>query len=211
MADLVALHAGGQPAPWESIGLRFDGSLCYLGDVSLQLEPHAVGLTGWTINVGRDEEVVIDGIPTFLTSTTPPVRNSAHIGEHTIVGLDHVVVMTDNLDRTCEALSKHLGVEVRRERDAGRGVVQRFIKLTNTIIEVVTGPHVQTPGASLWGMVISVDDMVAWATTCGEDVTSTPKPATQPGRLISTVRSAVGLGVPFAVMTPHVAVDNSDI
>ena len=210
MADLVALHAGGQPAPWESIGLRFDGSLCYLGDVSLQLTPDGVGLTGWTINVGRDDEIVIDGIPTFLTATPPTKPDGADIGGQKIVGLDHVVVMTDDLDRTCEAVTQHLGLEVRRERDAGRGVVQRFIKLSNTIIEVVTGPHVQTSGASLWGMVISVDDMVAWATQCGEEVTSTPKQATQPGRLISTVRSSVGLGVPFAVMTPHVPSDGSD-
>jgi hypothetical protein len=121
-----------------------------------------------------------------------------------------VVVNTDNLDRTCDALCERLGVEVRRERDAGNGVVQRFIKLSNTIIEVVTGPHITTPGASLWGMVISVDNMETWAAHCGPDVTSVPKQATQPGRLISTVRSGVGLGVPFAVMSPHVTVHNTE-
>jgi hypothetical protein len=36
-------------------------------------------------------------------------------------------------------------------------------------------------------------------------VMSPPKRATQPGRYISTVRGSVGLGVPFALMTPHVS------
>lgn len=205
MAKLVALHAAGQPAPWESIGLKFDGFLCYLGDVALVVDNSTVadGLLGWTIQCERDDEIDIDGISTTLVSSVATPPSNCRIGSEAIVGLDHVVVMTDDLDRTCRAFTEQLGLEVRRERDAGRGVVQRFLMLSNTIIEIVTGPHVKTTGASLWGMVISVDDMVAWASSCGEEVTSTPKQATQPGRLISTVRSQVGLGVPFAVMTPH--------
>jgi hypothetical protein len=72
-------------------------------------------------------------------------------------------------------------------------------------IEVVTGPHVTTPGASLWGMVISVDDLFDLAGELGDEVTSMPKKATQPGRFISTVRGSVGLGIPFAMMTPHIS------
>jgi len=37
-----------------------------------------------------------------------------------------------------------------------------------------------------------------------DDIASPPKRATQPGRYISTVRGATGLGVPFAMMTPHI-------
>lgn len=204
MAELVSLHVSGQQAPWESLGLTCHDGVCRLGDVSLEIRDGDSGLIGWTLNVGRNATTSIDGIATSLVDVSTNAPANGRIGNELITGLDHVVVMTDDLDRTCSALCSELGVEVRRERDAGRGVTQRFIKLTNTIIEVVTGPHVSTPGASLWGMVISVDDMVSWAENCGEDITSRPKQATQPGRLISTVRSGVGLGVPFAVMTPHV-------
>lgn len=209
MTTLVSLHAHGQQAAWETLGLTFQANRCVLGDVFLELSDGPDALTGWTIAAGRDDSVDIDGIATTLVSTSHAMASRSPIGDHVITGLDHVVVNTDNLDRTCDALCTVLGIEVRREREVGRGVVQRFIKLSNTIIEVVTGPHVTTKGASLWGMVISVDDMVAWAEKCGEDVTSTPKKATQPGRLISTVRSGVGLGVPFAVMTPHISSGSS--
>ena len=210
MARLIALHAGGKPAPWESIGLRFDGLLCSLGDVQLLVEGDEPGLNGWTIEADRDGVVEIDGIVTRLVASPPSPPADRRIGDQTMTGLDHVVVNTDDLDRTCAAFTEALGWQVRRERDAGRGVRQRFFKLSNTIVEVVSGPHVEGTGASLWGMVVSIDDMTKWADQLGPDVTSTPKPATQPGRFISTVRSQTGLGVPFAAMTPHVAVGESD-
>jgi hypothetical protein len=205
VAVLLALHAGGHITSWESIGLKFDGFSCYLGDVALEIHEGSAGLTGWTIAAEHPGVFDIDGITTTVVTDSSTRDASSPCGTEKITGLDHVVVNTDNLDRTCDALCERLGVEVRRERDAGNGVVQRFIKLSNTIIEVVTGPHITTPGASLWGMVISVDNMETWAAQCGPDITSVPKQATQPGRLISTVRSGVGLGVPFAVMTPHIA------
>ena len=210
MAVLLALHAGGQTKSWESIGLKFDGFSCYLADVALEIHEGTPALTGWTIAAEHPGVFDIDGIATTVVAASQSRASSSPCGTEKITGLDHVVINTDNLDRTCDALCERLGVEVRRERDAGNGVVQRFIKLSNTIIEVVTGPHITTPGASLWGMVISVDNMETWAAHCGPDVTSVPKQATQPGRLISTVRSGVGLGVPFAVMSPHVTVHNTE-
>ena len=68
----------------------------------------------------------------------------------------------------------------------------------------MSGPHITGDTASLWGMVASIDDLFDLADELGEDITSPPKKATQPGRYISTVRGSVGLGVPFALMTPHV-------
>jgi len=154
---------------------------------------------------GQAADIEIDGISTTLVSSAPELSDRSSIGAQHIVGLDHVVINTDNLDRTCTAIESVLGLEVRREREVGNGVVQRFHKLDNTIIEVVTGPHITTPGASLWGMVASVDDLFDLAEELGEDITSVPKRATQPGRFISTARGSLGLGVPFALMTPHVS------
>jgi hypothetical protein len=207
MNRLVALHVGGALTPWQAIGLTFDASTCPLADVDLIVSGETPGLHSWTIDVGRDDVIEIDGIRTHLVSGASPSRASSAIGGQRIVGLDHVVVNTDNIDRTTSAITAALGLEVRRERQLGNGAVQRFHKLDNTIIEVVSGPHVKEPGASLWGMVASVDDLFDLAEGLGEDITSQPKKATQPGRFISTVRSSVGLGVPFALMTPHVRGD----
>lgn len=205
MARLVALHAGGQRSPWQSIGLTCDDATCLLSDVRLSFSGNDAGLTGWTISSDKDDVVSVDGIPTTLVSQFPSHPIQSTIGSQRIVGLDHVVVNTDDIDRTCSAITEVLGVEVRRERQLGNGAVQRFHKLENTIIEVVSGPHVTTPGASLWGMVVSVDDLFDYCEEVGDAVTSPPKKATQPGRYISTVRSSVGLNIPFALMTPHVS------
>ena len=204
MSRLVALHAGGSCEPWQKLGLSFTGNSCLLADVDLTITDESPGLYSWTIDVGVDEVCEIDGIPTTLVSTSPQRSATSQIGAHIITGLDHVVVNTDNLDRTCSAIAAVLGLDVRREREVGNGVVQRFHKLDNTIIEVVSGPHVTTVGASLWGMVASIDDLFEYCEALGDDVASPPKRATQPGRYISTVRGATGLGVPFAMMTPHV-------
>ena len=205
MSRLVSLHAGGASDPWQQLGLTFSDSACRLADVQLVVGFPGSGLTGWTIAANTNMTVDIDGIPTTLVESAPIFSSTSSIGHQSVVGLDHVVINTDDLDRTCSAIESALSLEVRREREVGNGVVQRFHKLENTIIEVVTGPHVATLGASLWGMVISVDDLFDLAGELGEGITSMPKKATQPGRFISTVRGSVGLGVPFAMMTPHIS------
>lgn len=204
MNRLVALHVGGALTPWQAIGLTFDEFTCTLADVDVVVSGETPGLHGWTIDVGRDEIIEIDGIRTTLVSGTTPRPSMSIIGRQKVIGLDHVVVNTDDIDRTTQAITAALGLEVRRERQLGNGAVQRFHKLENTIIEVVSGPHITQPGASLWGMVASVDDLFELAEELGENTTSPPKKATQPGRYISTVRGSVSLGVPFALMTPHV-------
>ena len=204
MNRLVALHVGGALTPWQAIGLTFDELTCPLADVDILVSGETPGLHGWTIDIGRDDVVDIDGIRTTLVSGTQPRPSLSKIGRQKVIGLDHLVVNTDDIDRTTQAITAALGLEVRRERQLVNGAVQRFHKLDNTIIEVVTGPHITQPGASLWGMVASVDDLFDLAEELGENTTSPPKKATQPGRYISTVRGSVGLGVPFALMTPHV-------
>jgi hypothetical protein len=208
MNRLVALHVGGALTPWQAIGLTFDEFTCPLADVDIVVSDENPGLQGWTIDMGRDDVIEIDGIRTTLVSGTQPRPSLSTIGRQKVIGLDHVVVNTDDIDRTTQAITAALGLEVRRERQLGNGAVQRFHKLDNTIIEVVTGPHITQPGASLWGMVASVDDLFDLAEELGENTTSPPKKATQPGRYISTVRGSVGLGVPFALMTPHVRLPN---
>ena len=206
MARLVALTAGGQRSTWQGLGLTCTDHSCLLADVDLVFDPTGDGLVGWTIECDRDDEVSVDGIATRLVTPVErtPVGES-RLGRQRIVSLDHVVVNTDDGERTSAAFESVLGLGMRRVRDAGRGVTQRFHMLDNCVIEIVSGPHVTEQGAQLWGMVLSVADIDAIAAWLGPDVMSPPKNAVQPGRRIATVRAAAGLGVPFAVMTPHVS------
>ena len=204
MTRLVRLTASGARAPWESIGLSFPGGVARLSDVEFVVEDGTPSLTSWTLSADADSTVDVDGIVTRLVGSSGPSAGSSPIGPTVGVRLDHVVVNTDDGERTSAAFESVLGLGMRRARDAGRGVTQRFHMLDNCVIEIVSGPHVTEPGARLWGMVLSVADIDALATWLGPDVMSPPKDAVQPGRRIATVRAAAGLGVPFAVMSPHV-------
>jgi predicted enzyme related to lactoylglutathione lyase len=206
VSRLVRLTAHGERGQWENIGLTFVGGVARLADVELVVDDGAPALSSWTIEAGTDATADIDGITTHLVSSTGPSAGESPIGPTVGVRLDHVVVNTDDGERTSAAFEAVLGLGLRRVRDAGRGVTQRFHMLENCVIEIVSGPHVTGPGARLWGMVLSVADIDALASWLGPDVMSPPKTAVQPGRRIATVRAAAGLGVPFAVMTPHVAV-----
>ena len=209
MGRLVSLHAGGGREPWQELGLTFENATSRLGDVAFVVGGDAPGLLDWTITAARDATVSVDGITTHLASVDPGAPAvPGTIGPTLGVRLDHVVINTDDGERTSAAIEEQLGAGLRRVRDAGRGVFQRFHMLDNTVLEVVSGPHVQGTGARLWGMVLSVDDIDALFDHLGPDVMTPPKQAVQKGRMISTIRANAGLGVPFAVMTPHLHTDD---
>ena len=220
MARLVEVCVGGDVVPWESLGLGFSNSSCDLSGVRLTVRGGVSGFAHWTIavdgpstegsSVAVPERIEINGMSTEIVRRSSEehdgpsvIAGPSMMSGQRILGVDHVVVNTGDADRTCAAFVDSLGLDVRRTRDAGNGVEQRFFKMDNTIIEVVSGPHTRGSGASLWGLVVSVDDLFDLAETLGPDVLSPPKRAVQPGRFISTVRGSVGLGVPFALMTPH--------
>jgi hypothetical protein len=53
-------------------------------------------------------------------------------------------------------------------------------------------------------VVFVVDDLDATVAWLGPDVVSTPRDAVQSGRRIASIRREAGLGLPVALMTPHV-------
>lgn len=133
-----------------------------------------------------------------------------------VVGVDHVVVLADDVRATCAEITRVSGAELKRVKESERGV-QGFHRWGSVILEVVERRLVQprdttsdtTSGvvpkspsdATYWGLVLIVDDIEAACAHLGPDVTGAPKPAVQPGRLIATVRSGAGLGVPLALMS----------
>lgn len=204
MARLVELVIGGSVEPWKNIGFTVEEHRVHVADVDIVSDGFAPGIHSWTFIADRDDQFLLDGIPTTLTSSPRPMRSESRMCGELVVALDHVVINTDDLERTCAVIAQQLDAPLRRIRDAGKGMRQGFHRIDNTVIEVVSAPGMNLHGASLWGFVPVVVDLSSVATHLGPDVMSGPKPAVQDGRLIATVRPAVGLGVPLALMTPRV-------
>jgi hypothetical protein len=197
------LVIGGAPTGWEAIGIHFSNeNRCLLADVSLRIDSTlAPGLHAWSISEIDASTTQIDGITTSLATNapTPQVTPSSGLSLQ-VVGVDHVVINTPNLQRTSDALAQLTGAPLKRTRDAGNGVTQGFHKLGSVVVELVTMPSMPEGPASLWGFVLNVKDLDGIAAHLGPDVLSPPKPAVQPGRRIATFRSAAALGVPVALM-----------
>ncbi len=123
------------------------------------------------------------------------------------VGLDHVVVLSPDFDRTAAALADH-GMPLRRTRTVGAGEAafrQGFRRLGPAILELVEARDAPPGPARFWGLVVVVADLDALAGRLGPERCSAPKPAVQPGRRIATVRRAAGLSLPVAFMDPEPA------
>ena len=140
----------------------------------------------------------VDEVPALNLGDTNDANTSSRLA---IVGVDHVVVNTPDLQRTSDALVAATGAPLKRVRDAGNGMQQGFHRLGGVIVEIVSTPKSNPGPATFWGLVFVVDDLDAVFTYFGPDVLSPPKPAVQPGRRIATFRSAAQLGVPCALMS----------
>lgn len=213
---LTQIDVGGAVSSWQRVGLQINDSRGLVSGVEIDIHGDQKGLLSCSFShdqAAGDQSVndVIDGLPIrwhYHPDTTPfsaSEPTSTYEGVE-FIGIDHIVITTDDLDRTSDAIENVLGVSRVRTRDAGHSVTQAFHKLDNTILELVAGPHVKHTGAKWWGFVVTVNDMDRWWSHVGEDVATAPRDAVQQGRKISTIHSSVGLGVATAVMSPHVRV-----
>lgn len=197
--SIAALQIGDPPQRWAVLGFTVDErGCCRLGATELHLGAAGTGIVGWTLTGEPGGDV--DGLPTSY-GASPLGAPPAHA--NTAVGVDHVVLTTDDVDRTFAALAR-AGMTLRREREAGtpeRPLRQGFFRHGEAILEVV-GPaeaHGDAP-ARLWGVTLEVADLDACAELLGERL-GRVSDAVQPGRRIATVRPAAGLTVPLALMS----------
>lgn len=197
---LATLLVGGTSQPWLALGFVLDqhgripvnnGALEFTGSGSGLL---ALSVAGLDTSVGLDGIVVAAGA---ARSAWPAIDHPNGAFE-----LDHVVVMTDSLERTSDAVAVVLGCERRRTRDTG-DQRQAFHRLGpgGVILEIVEREGVT--GVGLFGVVFTVVDLDAVVAAHDRDVLGLAKDATQPGRRIASVRSGAGLGVPTAFMSPN--------
>jgi hypothetical protein len=194
------LVIGGSPGPWERLGLTVvDGAVPLFG-TGLRFDGSApTGIAGWALS-GVDAVTEIDGLATEAVAPATPVFVEHPCGA---IGLDHVVVTTDDLERTCAAVEAATAAPLRRVREVG-DIRQGFHRLGGggLIVEVVERAGLPVAPAWFWGLVINVEDLDVAAARIGPDGIGAVTPAVQPGRRIATVRAELGLGVPVALMTP---------
>ena len=171
------------------------------------------GIRDWTV-AGLDAPAgagTVDGIPTTFA---PPGEEPGDAAQPTApahpngaTGIDHVVILTPDVDRTTAAFGE-LGLAVRRIRETdsyGAPMRQAFLRLGPTVVEVVgghegTGQTAAEAPAGWFGLALDVDDLDAVAALLGEGLGSI-KPAVQEGHRIATIRhKTFGLSVAVALM-----------
>lgn len=205
---LVEVAVGDDPAGWSDIGFAVgDDGTCPVGSVAIRLVGttggRGRGIVGWSLSglaVGGE----VDGLPT-ATATRPQSPGGApRAGVHPngVTRIDHLVVITPDLDRTTGALES-LGIGLRRTREAGRGRRQRFFRLGEVVLEVV-GPvrPVGEGPATFWGLAFTVADLDATVALLGDRI-GPPRAAVQQGRRIASLPTGDAVSVPVAFMSPE--------
>ncbi|WKG02470.1 glyoxalase [Mycolicibacterium sp. HK-90] len=205
-----AIDVADPPEAWAPAGFSVDSDgtedpICRVGGVRIRLvgRGQGTGILGWSLRGLPSDGAVddLDGIPTRRSerATTEPATHP-----NGVVAIDHVVLMSPDLDRTVTSMAA-IGVAPRRERDGelgGRRIRQIFFRLGEVILEVVGSPESMSDGPStLWGITYVTTDLDATARFFG-DHTGPVKDAVQPGRRITTLRHRdPGMSVPTAVIS----------
>jgi hypothetical protein len=193
------LSVGGLAEPWERLGLVVHDGLIPLFGTGIRIDRDVEpGVVGWALSGLADPVTEIDGLRTVAVATVPPVYVEHPSGA---ISLDHVVITSDSLERTCRAIEDATGAPLKRVREVGE-LRQGFHRMGGLIVEVVERAGLPEGPASFWGLVLNVEDLDAVVNRLGPDIISAPKPAVQPGRSIATVQESAGLGLPVALMTP---------
>jgi hypothetical protein len=190
---LEELAIADEPADWRALGFDVEEDACQVSSVRLRLVGKGPrrGIVGWKL--GEAEPAA---------PAPAPQPNG-------VTRVDHVVMLSPDLDRTVEELRSD-GLELCRIREGetpGGSTRQAFFRLGEPVLEVVQAPEgtsvARNPDgpARLWGIAFLVDDLDATASALG-DLLGAPRDAVQRGRKIATLRPEAGLGPAIAFMTP---------
>ncbi|MEY2455649.1 MAG: hypothetical protein QOJ67_2025 [Acidimicrobiaceae bacterium] len=193
------------PDAWRAAGFAVDDEdVCCIGTVRIELVGPDRGkrIVGWTVREVPDGP--LDGLPT-TPSDRPPCAPGEHPnGTRTI---DHLVVVSPDVDRTVQALSA-LGIEPRRTRlvdpeQYGFSARQTFFRMGEVILELIGGEEPTGDGdAAFFGLAYTVADLDATQKHLGPLLPNV-KDAVQPGRRIGTLRhKELGMSVATAFMSP---------
>ncbi len=205
---LDKLTVADSPAAWREVGFAVDGDSCVVDRTRIGLAGGngSRGITEWSLR-GIAASGDLDGIRTLRSERPPPDTALAH--PNGVTGLDHVVAVTPDLERTVAAIEA-AGLDLRRVREeptpAG-APRQAFFRLGAVILEVVQEPPeaIERAGgdhpAFFWGLAFTAPDLDATVASLGNRAGEV-RDAVQPGRRIATLRRSAGLSLPVALMTP---------
>ena len=209
---LASLQVADEPEAWAAAGFTVEDATVRLEAVTIELVGRSDdrrGIVGWTLTGVDLPGGSLDGLPTAIAPSAPqPISQPTHANGAT--KLDHVVVLTPDLDRTIAACES-AGLDLRRIRDTtsyGSPMRQAFFRLGPTILEVVsgdtgTGQPADDAPASWFGLAVDVADLDQVAVLLG-DLLGTIKGAVQEGRRIATLRHKdLGMSVAVAAMDDH--------
>jgi hypothetical protein len=200
MPLLASLTVGDDPEGWRQAGFVVEDGECRIGSVRVLLRPEVgKGVRSWALD-GDDAGGPVDGVPTEADEVAPP-KAAEHPNGATHI--DHVVLMTPDVDRTVAALEAR-GFDEKRRRSSdtyGSPMTQVFFRMGEVILELV-GP--QEPAgdgpARFFGIAVTVDDLDTTAALLDERL-GTIKDAVQTGRRIATLRKPDGCGTAIAFMS----------
>ncbi len=202
-----AITVADEPDAWQRAGFTVDGTTCCTGHVRIELVGRERGkrIVGWSLRGAATDD--LDGLPTTL-STREPCEPGSHANGVELI--DHVVVLTPDLDRTIAAFES-AGIEARRTRDIdssqyGFEARQVFFRLGEVILELIGGKEPTGDGpAAFFGLAYTVADIDATQRLLGEHLPNV-KDAVQPGRRIATLRhKELDMSVATAFMSPGAA------
>jgi hypothetical protein len=197
--ELAELVIADPPERWRALGFEVyeDGSMD-IGMVRVRLGGQGEGITSWSLRRVQATGA-IDGLPTSAPRIVIPPPFHTHPNGAT--GIDHIVVVTPDFDRTAAALAR-AGVELKRDQfneDRGR---LGFRRIGPAILELAHRPELPSDDSHFWGLafvVISLEDL---AERLGP-LLGAIRPAVQPGRRVATLTAEAGLSVPVAFMSPE--------
>ncbi len=209
---LAELDIVDDPDAWRSVGfdVHADGA-CRIGGTVVRVsgdgDYERWGIVGWTLaGLSAIPADGIDGLPAAAVDRTAEAAPGAHgVHDNGVVQIDHVVVITPDLDRTTEALERVCIVARRTRavpvRPGEPSRMQRFFRLGEVILELVGPADPAGDGpATFWGLAYTVADLEATVRHLGGAVGGA-RDAVQPGRRIASLRRGV-LAVPTAFMSP---------
>lgn len=202
--ELAELAITDPPEKWAALGFDVDErDNLDLGGVRLRLgkrnqQNAQTGIVSWSLR-RVNAMGSIDGLATPVPQTLRPPPFKTHPNGAT--GLDHLVIITPDFDRSAAAL-KRAGLALKRTQDIGRGR-QGFRRIGPAILELVAAPGSNGEADPFfWGIVAVVVNLDELKEQLGDQL-SDIRPAQQEGRRIATLRSAAGLGCALAFMTPE--------
>jgi hypothetical protein len=194
MAAARELVIADDPAAWAALGFAPgpDGAFS-LGGVRVVLAGRRAGRGIVELRVDGVAAARPDGLPIVAPPAPPRAAPGPSAHPNGALAIDHVVVLTDDRDRTAGALGAAGGDVRRRGGPPELPAPMAFVRFGELIVEVAQagGP------ARLWGLTVTVADVDALA----GPLLGAVRPAVQPGRRIATVPRDAGLSTALALMS----------